>query len=82
MNLNLSKRCRRHRKKNQLLVVLWLKGAEQSDREWQFEASDYISKGKVKVMTETFPLDDIADVYERVNNENVRFGAVVTMNYL
>jgi D-arabinose 1-dehydrogenase-like Zn-dependent alcohol dehydrogenase len=62
--------------------VLWLKGAEQSDREWQFEASDYISKGKVKVMTETFPLDDIADVYERVNNENVRFGAVVTMNYL
>jgi D-arabinose 1-dehydrogenase-like Zn-dependent alcohol dehydrogenase len=34
-----------------------------------------VAKGKVKVMAETFPLDDIAD--ERVANGNVRFRAVI-----
>jgi D-arabinose 1-dehydrogenase-like Zn-dependent alcohol dehydrogenase len=38
---------------------------------------DYVAKGKVKVMTETFPLDDIADAYDRVANGKVRFRAVV-----
>ena len=41
---------------------------------------DYVAKGKVKVMTETFPLDDIADAYERVANGKICFRAVVTMN--
>jgi D-arabinose 1-dehydrogenase-like Zn-dependent alcohol dehydrogenase len=31
-------------------------------------------------MTETFPLDDMADADERVDNGNVRFRAVVTMS--
>ena len=35
------------------------------------------SKGKVKVMAETFPLDDISDAYEKVANGNVRFRAVI-----
>lgn len=55
-------------------------GAEQSGREYLYEALDYVAKGKVRVMTETFPLDDIADAYERLDNGNVRFRAVVTMN--
>jgi D-arabinose 1-dehydrogenase-like Zn-dependent alcohol dehydrogenase len=55
-------------------------GAEQSGHEYLYEALDYVSKGKVRVMTETFPLDDVADAYERVDNGNVRFRAVVTMN--
>jgi alcohol dehydrogenase len=55
------------------LVVLGLKGAEQSGHEYLYEALDYILKGKVKVLTETFPLDDVADAYERADNGNVRF---------
>ena len=79
MNLNLSKRFRRYRK-NQLLVALGLMGAEQRSREYLYEALDYVAKGKVRVMTETFPLDDIADADERVDNGNVRFREVVTMS--
>lgn len=63
-------------RKNQLLVLLKLKGAEQSGREYLYEALEYVAKGKVRVMTETFPLDDIADMYERVYNGNVSFRAV------
>jgi hypothetical protein len=29
--------------------------AEQSGREYLYEALDYVAKGKVRVMTETFP---------------------------
>jgi alcohol dehydrogenase len=62
------------------LVALGLMGAEQRSREYLYEALDYVAKGKVRVMTETFPLDDIADADERVDNGNVRFRAVVTMS--
>ena len=75
LNLNLSKRCRRYRK-GQLLVVLGLKGAEQNGRNYLYEAFDYVEKGKVKVMTETFPLEDVTDAYERADNGNVHFRAV------
>jgi alcohol dehydrogenase len=36
-------------------------GSNQSGRDYLYEALDYVAKGKIKVMTETFPLDDIAD---------------------
>jgi alcohol dehydrogenase len=62
------------------LVALGLMGSEQRSREYLYEALDYVAKGKVRVMTETFPLDVIADADERVDNENVRFRAVVTMS--
>jgi len=52
-------------------------GSSQNGREYLYEALDYVAKGKVKVMTETFPLDDIADAYEKVANGNVRFRAVI-----
>ncbi len=56
--------------------MLGLMGTEQSGREYLYEALDYVEKGKVKVMTETFPLDDVADAYERAENGNVHFRAV------
>lgn len=62
------------------MVALGLMGAEQRSREYLYEALDYVAKGKVRVMTETFPLDVIADADERVDNGNVRFRAVVTMS--
>jgi D-arabinose 1-dehydrogenase-like Zn-dependent alcohol dehydrogenase len=56
--------------------VLGLKGAEQNGRNYLYEAFDYVEKGKVKVMTETFPLEDVTDAYERADNGNVHFRAV------
>jgi alcohol dehydrogenase len=52
-------------------------GSQQNGREYLYEALDYVSKGKVKVMAETFPLDNIADAYEKVANGRVRFRAVI-----
>jgi alcohol dehydrogenase len=52
-------------------------GSSQNGREFLYEALDYVAKGKVKVMAETFPLDDIADAYEKVANGKVRFRAVI-----
>jgi D-arabinose 1-dehydrogenase-like Zn-dependent alcohol dehydrogenase len=40
----------------------------------------YIAKSRLRVMTETIPLDDVANADERVDNGNVRFPAVVTMS--
>lgn len=53
-------------------------GSSQNGHEYLYEALDYVAKGKVKVMAETFPLDDIADAYENVVKGKVRFRAVVT----
>jgi len=52
-------------------------GSQQNGREYLYEALDYVAKGRVKVMAETFPLDDIADAYEKVANGKVRFRAVI-----
>jgi alcohol dehydrogenase len=53
-------------------------GSTQNDREHLYEALDYVAKGKVKVMTEIFPLEEISNAYEKVANGNVRFKAVVS----
>jgi alcohol dehydrogenase len=53
-------------------------GSTQNDREHLYEALDYVAKGKVKVMTETFPLEEISNAYDKVANGNVRFKAVVS----
>jgi alcohol dehydrogenase len=52
-------------------------GSSQNGREYLYEALDYVAKGKVKVMAETFPLDQVADAYEKVANGSVRFCAVI-----
>ena len=51
----------------------------QNNREHLYEALDYAAKGSVKVIAETFPLEDIATAYQRVANGKVRFRAVITM---
>ncbi len=52
-------------------------GSQQNGRQYLYEALDYVAKGKVKVMTETYPLDDINKAYERVEKGQARFRAVV-----
>lgn len=49
-------------------------GSIQNDREYLYEALDYVAKGKVNVMTETFPLEE---AYDKVANGEVRFRAVL-----
>jgi alcohol dehydrogenase len=52
-------------------------GSSQNDPEHLYEAFDFVAKGKVKVITETFPLADIAQAYDRVEKGQVRFRAVI-----
>ena len=52
-------------------------GSTQNDREHLYEALDYVAKGKVRVMTELFPLEEISNAYDKVANGNVRFKAVI-----
>lgn len=52
-------------------------GSSQNGREYLYKALDYVAKGKVKVMAETFPLDHVADAYEKVTNGSVRFHAAI-----
>ncbi|MBZ5536666.1 MAG: alcohol dehydrogenase catalytic domain-containing protein [Acidobacteriia bacterium] len=53
-------------------------GSTQNQPEYLFEALDYAAKGKVKVIEETYKLDDIGKAYDRVANGKVRFRAVIT----
>jgi len=52
-------------------------GSTQNNREHLYEALDYVAKGKVKVITETFPLEEISNAYDNVADGNVRFKAVI-----
>ena len=54
-------------------------GSQQNGPEYLYEALDMVAKGKVKVMTETYPLNDVDKAYERVAAGQVRFRAVITM---
>jgi hypothetical protein len=51
-------------------------GSTQNDREHLYEELDYAARGKVRVMTEIFPLEEISNAYDKVANGNVRFKAV------
>jgi len=53
-------------------------GSQQNHPEYLYEALEYAAKGKVKVITETYPLKEIGRAYERVTNGQVRFRAVIT----
>ena len=52
-------------------------GSSQNGREYLYEALDFVAKGKVKVISETYSLEDITRAYERVAEGKVRFRAVV-----
>ncbi len=56
---------------------LRLLGSQQNHPEYLYEALAYAATGKVKVLTETYRLDEIVRAYDRVADGKVRFRAVV-----
>ena len=52
-------------------------GSQQNGREYLYEALDYVAKGKVKVVEETYSLGEVNEAFERVADGKVRFRAVV-----
>jgi alcohol dehydrogenase len=57
-----------------------LMGSSQNGPEYLYEALDIAAKGKVKVIAETYKLNEIPKAYDRVAEGNVRFRAVITMD--
>ncbi len=61
--------------------ILWVRGrllgSSQNDPDHLYEALDWVARGKVRVVTETYPLGDVARAYERVKAGQVRFRAVI-----
>jgi alcohol dehydrogenase len=54
-------------------------GSQQNGPEYLYEALDYVARGKVKSVVETYPLAEAAKAYERVAEGKARFRAVLTM---
>ena len=54
-------------------------GSVQNAPEYLYEALDFVAKGKVKVIAETYPLAEAAKAYQRVVEGKARFRAVLTM---
>ena len=52
-------------------------GSQQNGREYLYEALDYVAKGRVRVVAETYPLEQVNTAYERVAEGKVRFRAVI-----
>ena len=55
-------------------------GSQQNSLDYLYEALDYVAKGKVKVITEKYSLEDIAKAYDNLANGKVRFRAVIHNN--
>jgi D-arabinose 1-dehydrogenase-like Zn-dependent alcohol dehydrogenase len=56
---------------------LRLLGSQQNHTEYLYEALAYDATGKVKVLTETYRLDEIVRAYDKVAEGKVRFRAVI-----
>jgi alcohol dehydrogenase len=54
-------------------------GSTQNGPEFLYEALDFVAKGKVKVIAETYQLDEAPKAYQRVVDGKARFRAVLTM---
>jgi D-arabinose 1-dehydrogenase-like Zn-dependent alcohol dehydrogenase len=54
-------------------------GSTQNGPEYLYEALDFVAKGKVKVIAETYKLDEAPKGYQRVVEGKARFRAVLTM---
>ena len=52
-------------------------GSSQNGSQYLYEALDYVAKGKVKPIIETFPLDRVTEAYDKVADGKVRFRAVI-----
>lgn len=61
-----------------IMKRIHLIGSRQNGREYLYEALDYVAKGKVKNVAETYSLNEINKAYERVVEGKVRFRAVLT----
>ena len=55
-------------------------GSQQNGVEYLHEALKFAAEGRVKVLAETFRLDDVNQAYQRVAEGKVRFRAVVVPN--
>jgi len=62
-----------------LLKRLQVIGSQQNGPEYLYEALDFVAKGKVKTIAETYPLVDAAKAYQRVAEGKARFRVVLTM---
>jgi len=54
-------------------------GSQQNGPEYLYEALDFVAKGKVKTIVETYSLEQAPKAYERVVDGKARFRAVLTM---
>jgi D-arabinose 1-dehydrogenase-like Zn-dependent alcohol dehydrogenase len=54
-------------------------GSQQNGPEYLYEALDFVAKGKVKTIVETYPLAEAPKAYQRVAEGKARFRAVLTM---
>lgn len=52
-------------------------GSQQNSQEYLYEVIDLVAKGKVKVLTESYSLQDINQAYTNLANGNVRYRAVI-----
>ncbi len=55
-------------------------GSSQNNRQDLFEALELVASGKVKVIEEVYPFDQIQKAYERVEQGTVRFRSVVSFD--
>jgi D-arabinose 1-dehydrogenase-like Zn-dependent alcohol dehydrogenase len=62
-----------------LMRRLRIIGSSQNGPEYLYEALDFIAKGKVKTMVETYPLAEAPKACQRVVDGKARFRAVLTM---
>lgn len=61
-----------------ILLQRWrIIGSHQNDRRHLHECLDLAARGRVRVMTESFPLAACADAYERVEHGSARFRVVL-----
>ena len=54
-------------------------GSQQNGPEYLYEALDFVAKGKVKAIVETYPLAEATKAYNRVADGKARFRAILTM---
>jgi dehydrogenase len=61
--------------------IMWVRGtilgSSQNDPDHLYDALDWVARGKVRVVTETYPLQDVARAYDRVKAGEVRYRAVI-----
>jgi alcohol dehydrogenase len=62
-----------------LMKRIHIIGSQQNGPEYLYEALDFVARGKVKTIVETYPLAEAPKAYQRVAGGQARFRAVLTM---